>query len=464
MTARVLAQIAGSGWAIQPAALETILDIAMRASPDEASLDAWKSRMPSPEALAVRRGDPLPGTRGVQMRDGVAVLSVGGPIFRYANLMTQHSGATSLAGFAEDLAVAASDTRVKSILLAVDSPGGEMVGLAEAAQQIRAVAADKPVVAYVEGLGASAAYQIAAAASEIVVASTGMVGCLGVVMAQTDRRAADTRSGVTRHEIVSSQTPGKRPDPATDAGRAQLQALADRLGAEFLGQVAAARGMSVDQILAATNGGGLVVGADAVAAGLADAVGTFEQTIARLASGDPVKPRRVPAPRAINQEVSMTDTNAAPVAETTTVAAPSPPVAPAPVALDAVTAERARCASIQAAALPAFSALAAQAVEEGWEAATFIRAQANAQKAVDDARKTDTLAAFRGSLPAPAAADTAAAADVDVTKLPPAERAKAEWDADPAIRAEFGEVANYAAYLAAVAAGKVRSIATAKRA
>lgn len=463
MTARVLAQIAGSGWAIQPAALETILDIAMRASPDEASLDAWKSRMPSPEALAARRGDPLPGTRGVQMRDGVAVLSVGGPIFRYANLMTQHSGATSLAGFAEDLAVAASDTRVKSILLAVDSPGGEMVGLAEAAQQIRAVAADKPVVAYVEGLGASAAYQIAAAASEIVVASTGMVGCLGVVMAQTDRRAADTRSGVTRHEIVSSQTPGKRPDPATDAGRAQLQALADRLGAEFLGQVAAARGMSVDQILAATNGGGLVVGADAVAAGLADAVGTFEQTVARLASGEPVKPRRVPAPRATALEVPMTEATAAPAAENTPIPAPVP-VSPAPSAADGVAAERARCAAIQAAALPSFSALAAQAVEEGWEAASFIRAQANAQKAVDDARKADTLAAFRGSLPAPAAADTAASADVDVTKLPPAERAKAEWDANPAIRAEFGQVENYAAYLQAVADGKVRPINTAKRA
>lgn len=465
MTARILGQIGAVGWAIQPAALETILDIALRATPDEASLEAWKARMPTPEALAARRGDKIAGTRGAQVRDGVAVLTVNGPIFRYANLMTDLSGATSLEAFAQDLAVVAADSRVKSILLAVDSPGGEMTGLAEAAQQIQAVAASKPVVAFVEGLGASAAYQIAAAASEVVVSSTAVVGCLGVVMAHVDRRQADAKAGVVRREIVSSQTPSKRPDPATDTGLAQLQAVADRLGAEFLDQVAASRGMTVDALLAATSGGGLVVGADAVAAGLADRVGSYEDTVARLASGDPIKPRRTPRPakpRASKETTMNTEAfDTKPVASDAPAAPPplaaSEPTAPAATTtVDAVAAERSRCAAIQAAALPHFSALTAQAVEEGWTAAAFIRAQDNATKGAEASRRQDAGNAFRASLPAPAAADHTTDAAVDVTKLPPEERAKAEFAADPKLAAEFdNDVGNYAAFLKAQAAGKV---------
>ncbi len=462
MTARLIGRIAAQPWAIQEAALDTILHIAQREPLDEGVLAEWKQHM-APLALRVRPAQPLPNTDRAQMRDGVAIIPVAGPIFRYANVFTEMSGAVSLASLARDLETAVADSRIRAILLEIDSPGGEITGLAEAAQHIRAASAAKPLVAFVEGLGASAAYQLAAAAPQIVAAPTASLGCLGVVMVATDRRQADARSGVVRHEFVSSQTPNKRPDPATDAGRATIQATVDALAAAFLADVAQHRAMTVDELLAATNGGGLLVGAEAVAAGLADRLGTFEQTMARLAAGDVPTPRKpTPAPRA-SMETTMSDPAQQPApapAPQPVATAPEPAPQPAqlsPSAADAVAAERARAAAIQAATLPAFAELSALAMSEGWPADQFIRAQAAAGKAVDTARREGALGTLRETLPQPVPAG--GADPVDTSKLPPEERAKAEWETSEAIRAEFKTLGAYSAYLKAEADGKIRRIA-----
>jgi ClpP class serine protease len=53
---------------------------------------------------------------------------------------------------------AAGDPDVKRIVLAVDSPGGEVIGCPEAAAALAQIAKTKPVSAVVEGCCASAAY------------------------------------------------------------------------------------------------------------------------------------------------------------------------------------------------------------------------------------------------------------------------------------------------------------------
>jgi ClpP class serine protease len=461
MTARLIGRIAGQPWLMEAAALETILAIAAREPIDPATLAQWKDHAaPSRDALSARPAADLPGTRAAKIRDGVAILQVGGPIFRYANMFTEMSGATALSTLSQDLTVALTDTRVRAIMLEIDSPGGEVTGMAEAAAAIRGAAAQKPLCAFVEGQACSAAYQLAAAASEIVVAPTAVVGCLGVVTAFTDRTAADEKAGIRRYEIVSTQTPGKRPNPATDTGRAAWQALADRLADEFLGDVAASRGMTVAALLAATNDGGLVVGADAVAAGLADRIGGFEETLARLTAGaSPVRPT---AHRAQQEPPIMADPVQQPIAtasaDTDTpvaedVAPAPPPAPPAPPVADPVAAERTRAAAIQAAAGPEFAALAGLAIAQGWSPETFAQAQAASAMAVATARQTAQTDAFRASLPTPVAGGGGAQ---DISTLPPAERAEAEWAANAGVRSEFGTLARYQAFCAAEASGRVR--------
>jgi capsid assembly protease len=465
MTSRIIARLTAEPWLIQAEGLETIIQIAARDMPDAATLAAWKND-PAREALATRPGDRLGNAPSARVRDGVAIVPVAGPIFRYANLFTSFSGASALSDLAENMQAAISDSRVRAILLEIDSPGGEVTGLNEAAALIAQAAALKPTVAYVEGSAMSAAYWLASAASEIVLSSTAAVGSLGAVVAMRVAQEDPAKSGRRTYRFVSSQTPNKLFDPATDSGAARVQAFADRIAAEFLVEAATNRGMSVADLLTASDGGGVLVGSDAVDAGLADSIAGFEATLTYLAAGlgktrAPRTPQASrpatpgPTPRASIQEPVMTTAADAP--------APAPdPVAPAielqaaaaPPPVDLVAAERSRCAAIQTAAQPGFGALAALAIDKGWPLEDFTAAQAASASAVEGARAEAAGTAFRDSLPAPLAgggSDADQPQDVE-------SKAKAEWSSSAAIRAEFGTEGALVAYRRAEADGKVRAI------
>jgi ClpP class serine protease len=137
----------------------------------------------------------------------------------------------------------------------------------------------KTVIAYVYGLGASAAYWIASAASEIVLAETGEVGSIGVVAAYTSRKEERKKKGIEDYEIVSSQSPNKRPDPATQTGKSQIQATVDQLADIFIGAIARNRGVEVKDVLENYGKGGVLVGNEAIESGLADRIGSLETLI-----------------------------------------------------------------------------------------------------------------------------------------------------------------------------------------
>jgi len=82
---------------------------------------------------------------------------------------------------------------LQAIVLAVDSPGGEVAGANELAQLDRDAAEQKPVVAFVGGLAASAAYWLIAGATEIVASETAILGSIG-------RRAQYHRSSSRRRQ------------------------------------------------------------------------------------------------------------------------------------------------------------------------------------------------------------------------------------------------------------------------
>lgn len=269
---RILGKIRSEPWAITDQYMQTILEIADRQNM-------------SPEQVAKELGRPLQNTYDVELRDGVAILPVSGPLFRYANLFTAISGATSYELLARDFEAALNNPQVRSILLAIDSPGGEANGVSEFADQVFQARGTKPVVAYVGGMAASAAYWIASAADEIVVGDTALLGSIGTVMTITDTRARDEKNGVRTYEVVSSQSPYKRNDPATPEGRLRYQALVDSLSEVFVNKVASYRGVDPATVLSDFGQGDVFVGQAAVAAGLADRTGSFEGVLSELASG-----------------------------------------------------------------------------------------------------------------------------------------------------------------------------------
>ncbi|MDH5528277.1 MAG: S49 family peptidase [Nitrospirota bacterium] len=256
-------------WAIREDALMTLLDVTRRDNL-------------SPEAVAKKLGRPLNNTFTVTVRNGVAILPVTGPLFRHANLLTQVSGATSYDLLATEFQRAVEDAQVRAIVLDIDSPGGEVNGNAEFADQVFAARGIKPVVAYVSGMAASAAYWIASAASEIVTAETGELGSIGTMGTYVDTLERDKQAGIRKVEVISSQSPDKNRPPTDKRGHALLQQRVDDLASVFVAKVARNRGVSEDTVLSNFGRGDLLVGQAAIDAGLADRFGFLEQLIVEL--------------------------------------------------------------------------------------------------------------------------------------------------------------------------------------
>lgn len=264
--ARIRAALLSGLWAMTPEMLATLVSIA-----DRENL--------SPQAVAAELGRPLDNTRQVALRGNVAVIPIHGPIVRRADMFAEVSGAVSLETLATDFNAALATPGVRAVLLDIDSPGGEAGGVGEFAAMIRAAAATRLVYAYVGGMAASAAYWIAAAAAEVVVAPSALVGNIGIIAGVPD---PDKRAGRTI-DFVSSQSPHKRPDPRTEGGRARIQATVDAVAAVFIADVARYRGTTAATIEGI--GGDVLVGAAAVKGHLANRLGSFEGLVAELQSG-----------------------------------------------------------------------------------------------------------------------------------------------------------------------------------
>jgi capsid assembly protease len=265
-------------WAIQEEWLQVIASIAARENEPI-------------EVVEQRLGQKLDNKRAMTVRDGVAIIPVTGPIFRYANLFTRFSGGSSVQMIALDLGDALSNPNINSIILNVDSPGGEANGINELANQIAAAATQKPVIAYVGGLGASGAYWLASAADRIVIDEAAILGSIGVVMNGMDDKDAYAQKGVKIHTYTSKNAPNKRPKMGTESGDAEIQKTVDALEDVFISAVAKNRAVSEETVISDFGQGGVLVGKAAVDAGMADSIGSFESLLAEMGGGK-AKPKR----------------------------------------------------------------------------------------------------------------------------------------------------------------------------
>ncbi|VVN89531.1 hypothetical protein PS706_01791 [Pseudomonas fluorescens] len=267
---------ASQTWLMLPGALDNLLTIA--------------DRMGDPAALETRTGMRLDNSRTVSVRNGVAIIPVVGPVFRYANLFTEISGATSTQVLATDLQTALDDPKISAIILNIDSPGGVAAGINELADQIHAARDRKRIVAYIGGTGASAAYWIASAASEIVIDETALAGSIGVVVEAVV--GGEEANGRKRYQIVSRNAPNKRVDLSTEEGRAKVGETVDAMGDVFVAKVARNLGVEPERVPVMGDFGGLRVGAAAVESGLAHRLGALETLITELAKPAATQPRK----------------------------------------------------------------------------------------------------------------------------------------------------------------------------
>jgi ClpP class serine protease len=261
---------ASQPWVIREESLTVILDIAQR------------DHVADFEAVAAKQARAVDQGGLMSMRGSTAVINITGPIFRHANLFTEISGATSIESLALAFEKARSNPAVRAILLNIDSPGGEVSGTGEFAAQIKAARGEKKIIAYAGDQMASGAYWLASSAEEIVLFDTASAGSIGVVATYGVRAPQDGSRGVKEYQFVSSRAPKKRPDLSSDDGRAVIQAGVDDLEAEMVRAIASNRGVTAEKVTADFGQGGMMIASKAIAAGMADRVGSFEGVLAEL--------------------------------------------------------------------------------------------------------------------------------------------------------------------------------------
>lgn len=292
MNERILGVIRNQPWAILPEYMDAIEAIAARVHDDPAiakiEIDGHEQRMA--EAIA-EMGSPMPGVPGAAYRDGVASLPLFGPIFPRANLMTEMSGATSLANLASKFRKLEADSAVARILIVSDSPGGVITDVRAFGQMV--AQASKPVTVFVSGLCCSAAYHICSQAKEVVADPFALIGSLGVMMSGSVQEAPDM-GGRREVHVTSSNAPDKRLDLSTEEGQAKVRAMIDGIEEVFLKDVASGRGVSLATVKETFGRGGTMSASEAKRAGMIDRVdpGGLSATLNRLGS-----PRRSTTPR-----------------------------------------------------------------------------------------------------------------------------------------------------------------------
>lgn len=253
--------------------------------------EEWIHRV---HGLQTKEGAPVNNAPTARARDGVAIIPIQGPLSKEPSIWSWIFGGCDYQTIAKDINAATESPEIHSIILDVDSPGGEVSGCDELSALIDAASRKKKVVAYAGGMCASAAYWLASAANEIVADPCAILGSIGVRATLVDTSKAEEMAGVAVYDIVSDQSPLKAVDPSKESDRARVKDTLTQLASVFIGRVAKNRGVTSETVKSNYGRGGVMTGSAALKAGLSDRFGNFESLLSEL-SGVTMKTQNNPA-------------------------------------------------------------------------------------------------------------------------------------------------------------------------
>lgn len=240
-------------------------------------------------------------------KNGIAVIAIDGVLvggnYDYPGWIKGYGAITAA------VRTAVADTNVSGILLRIDSPGGYVIGCPECSDAIYAARASKPVVAFAEGMMASAAYWIGSAAEKVYASKAAPVGSIGVWSAHVDFTKALDDAGI---KVTLIHAGARKVDtspyrPLDEEALANLQGGTNEIYDLFATAVAIQRDMTIEAAKATE--ARMFLGPAAQAAGLIDGVSSLEAILAEMQSArsstaSMVAAVTTPAPGG-NQEVQM---------------------------------------------------------------------------------------------------------------------------------------------------------------
>jgi ClpP class serine protease len=278
-------------WLIRQAALES-----MKANPptrnDRDRFEAARAKdatLAAPRRSMARGGTPIEGVADGWRSGGVAVVRLRGVMFHGDTeddeFLAWLYGGRLTGQFTADIKAAASAPRVHTVLLDIDSPGGDALGMSEMSDAIREVGESVRVAAYTPGVMASAAYWAGASAARgsVFAAPDALVGSIGSVLQMYDTTGMLESFGIREFVFRSKQSPHKWADPKTESGKAVYQREADAFGGSFVAAVARLMDRTEADVLSDFGGGETLIGREAEKVGMVDRTMSFDRLLSELA-------------------------------------------------------------------------------------------------------------------------------------------------------------------------------------
>lgn len=225
--------------------------------------------------------------KNVTVPDRVAVINIEGTIVCGAdskeNLFQQANGVTS-GTIMKQIREAAADDSVKALVLRIDSGGGSATAAEEVGRELLRFKeqTQKPIVATMGNTGASAAYWIAACASDKIYANaTTLTGSIGVYMPYMNTEELFKKIGITSDKIKSGPYKDimSNDRPMTTEEKQILQNIVDEIYDQFVYTVSAGRRMETSKVRAIADGR-IYTGRQAKNIGLVDELGDYYDALA----------------------------------------------------------------------------------------------------------------------------------------------------------------------------------------
>jgi protease-4 len=183
---------------------------------------------------------------------------------------------------------AATDEKVKAVVLYVDSPGGEVTASDSIYMAVRKVrdggfGKKKPVVVYMGSLAASGGYYVSCGGNWLMANETTLTGSIGVIMQSLNYQQLFGKLGLETITFKSGQfkdmLSGSR--ELTQEERDYVQKMVMDTYGKFVGIVARERKLNEDELRHGLADGRVISGKDAMAAKLINALGEVEDAYAK---------------------------------------------------------------------------------------------------------------------------------------------------------------------------------------
>lgn len=217
----------------------------------------------------------------VHVDGALAIVPLMGVMMRRAGPYARYFGIAGTDATRMAIESAIADPDVERVLLRIDSPGGSVSGIDELADTV--ARADKPIVAVVEGMCASAAYWVASHADRIVAGKNDLVGSIGARIMLYDYSQYFEEAGIEAVPIDTGKfkSAGALGTKITDEQRADFQRIVDYYGDAFVKSVSRGRNMAEPEVQKLADGR-VFTQPEALAAGLIDGVSTYGETLREM--------------------------------------------------------------------------------------------------------------------------------------------------------------------------------------